>query len=324
MKEVAFYEVFDEEATALKACLPSRVKPYFFKNTIQEMKKKKFAPVISIRTQSQIPDEWAPKLQGILTRSTGYDHMMAFRQKTQSQAACGFLMDYCSRAVAEHAFTLILALLKKLPRQVDQFVRFDRDRLTGAEFLNKNILVVGVGRIGSEVATIAHGCGMNVRGVDINPRMAKVEYVPLQEGLAWAQVVVSALPLTEATRNMFNYQSYKKARKGQVFVNVGRGEVAPLSGLKRLLDEKVLAAVGLDVFEEEGAIAAALRQGKASRTLLMRNLKDLLARDNVILTPHNAFNTTEALDQKARQTVHSIRVFLERGVFPYPVPEHQP
>jgi len=321
MNEVVFYEIFDEEAAALKACLPARVKPFFFKNTIQEAKKRKFAPLISIRTQSQVPEAWAHKLQGILTRSTGYDHILDFRKKTHSRAACGFLAEYCSRAVAEHAFTLVCALLKKLPRQINQFKRFDRDHLTGTEFANKNFLVVGVGRIGSEVVNLARGCGMKVRGVDIDPRLSNLEYVPLTEGLAWSHIVVSALPLTDPTRDLFNYQTCKKARKGQIFVNVGRGEVAPLSGLKRLLDEKVLAGIGLDVFEKEGDLAVTLRRGRPTRASRIKTLKNLLARDNVIFTPHNAFNTSEALERKARQTVHSIRVFLERGVFPCPVPE---
>ena len=321
MKEAVFYEVFDEEAAALKKNLPAAVRPFFFKNTIQETKKKRFAPIVSIRTQSVIPDDWAFKLSGVLTRSTGYDHLLAYRKKTATPAVFGYLPDYCSRSVAEHAMLLVMALRKHLKCQISQFSRFERDHLTGGEILNTNLLVLGVGRIGTEIVSIARGCGMRVKGVDIDPRLAGLEYVPLEEGLKWARIVVSALPLTDGTRGLLSYAALKKGQKGQIFVNVGRGEVAPLSGLKRLLDERFLAGLGLDVFEEEGLLAEALRGGRGATAARAKQARQMAGRDNVIFTPHNAFNTRAALDRKAHQTIHSIRVFQERGVFPYALPE---
>jgi phosphoglycerate dehydrogenase-like enzyme len=68
---------------------------------------------------------------------------------------------------------LMMALLRKLPRQIEQFSHFERNGLTGAECLNKNLLVVGVGRIGSEIVRIGQGLGMNVTGVDIVRRFVK-------------------------------------------------------------------------------------------------------------------------------------------------------
>jgi len=256
-----------------------------------------------------------------LTRSTGYDHLQAFRRETGSPAVCGYLPDYCSRAVAEHAMLLMMALWRKLNLQINQFSRFKRDGLTGTEFYGKNLLVVGVGRIGSKVAGIARGCGMAVRGVDIAPRMKGLKYVSLRQGLFWAHAVICAVPLTSLTRGMFHYEAFRGSRKGLIFINIARGEISPAGELCRLLDEGTIAGAGLDVFEKEDDVAVALRRGRRSTAPWLKNILELKAKQNVILTPHNAFNTHEALERKARQSIQAISHFLKAQTFPHPVPD---
>ena len=104
--------------------------------------------LISIRTQSIVPERWVNggTLKGILSRSTGYDHLQ--RYGTISGIGLGYLPHYCSRSVAEHATVLWMSLLKKIPQQREQWKTFNRNNLTGREFMSKNILVVGVGNIG--------------------------------------------------------------------------------------------------------------------------------------------------------------------------------
>src|SRR3989338_5440262 len=104
MKKVIFYEAFDEEVSAIKGFLPDHIDAAFTWKTVQEQNDTvPPAELISIRTQSSIPKNWSKRLRGILTRSQGYDHLAAFRRETGVDIPCGYLDDYCARAVAEHA-----------------------------------------------------------------------------------------------------------------------------------------------------------------------------------------------------------------------------
>jgi D-lactate dehydrogenase len=305
--DIHFYETFEEETAALRRFLPAQVRTGFTWKTIQEAGDTESpAPLISIRTQSIIPATWVGKVKGIISRTTGFDHLVGQR------IPCGYLPHYCSRAVAEQAILLIMALLRKLPQQTEQFPRFHRDGLTGRECPGKKLLVAGVGNIGSEVVKIGQALGMAVRGVDIVQRHTSVTYVSIDEGLPWADIVVCAMNLTEENAGCFRYDVLKRARRGVVFVNIARGELSPTADLVRLLDEKHLGGVALDVFEDEPRLATALRAGQGTFPLL--------GRPNVILTPHNAFNTAEAVERKATQTVQQIEHFRAHGKFLWPIP----
>jgi D-lactate dehydrogenase len=305
--DVFFYEAFEEEAAALRRHLPPPVRAGFTWKTIQEANDAEPpAPLISIRTQSIIPSGWTGKVRGIVSRTTGFDHLVGVRIPN------GHLPHYCGRAVAEQAILLMMALLRKLPQQTGQFPKFHRDGLTGRECAGKKLLVVGVGDIGLEIVKIGLGLGMDVRGVDILQKHPLVTYASMEEGLPWADVIVCAMNLTTQNAGYFKYDVLKRARRGVVFVNVARGELSPTNDLVKLLDERHVSALALDVYEKESALAVGLRSGKSGFPLL--------GRANVILTPHNAFNTAEAVERKAAQTIQQIEHFMQNGEFLWPNP----
>jgi len=329
--DVFFYEAFAEEAEAIAALLPSDVRAGFTWKTVQEHAQgEPEAPLVSVRTQSVLPQAWAGLIDAVLTRSTGYDHVLAFRQAVGLTVPAGYLPDYCARAVAEQCMLMWTALLRKLPRQVAQFGRFGRDGLTGRECLGKTVLVVGVGNIGSEVVKIAEALGMTALGVDLVERHGFVTYTTLVAGLGRADVIVCAMNLTAENGGYFSYDRLKAARRGAIFINCARGELAPAAHLLGLLEAGVLAGVGLDVYEHEPLLAVAMREGGLSADGPPPVPPDLAAtlglvgRDDVIATPHNAFNTAEALDRKAARSVESAVRFLREGTFPNPVPEGAP
>ena len=197
MYDIFFYEAFEEEAAALRRVLPGDLRAGFTADTIQEYgRAAPESPLISIRTQSVVPGEWAGMLDGILSRSTGYDHLVAYCQANRPALPVGYLPLYCAQAVAEQALLLWLALLRHLKRQVRQVETFERDGLTGRECRGRRLLVVGVGNIGHAVVMIGTGLGMEVRGVDLVERHADVAYVGLDAGLPWADIVVCAMNLT--------------------------------------------------------------------------------------------------------------------------------
>ena len=317
-----FYEAFQEEEQALRRYLSSELPVGFTWQTIQEAgSAHPPATLISIRTQSIIPPAWGSKLSGLLTRSTGYDHIHHYLAQSQSNLSCGYLPLYCHRAVAEHTLLLWLTLLRKLPQQLQQFHNFNRDGLTGQECQSKTLLVVGVGQIGYEVITIGRGLGMQVFGVDIEKKHLDVAYVTLEEGLYQADVVVCAMNLTADNRNYFNYSVLTQSKPGMIFINIARGEMSPPTDLLRLLDEQFLGGVALDVYDNESELATSLRRGQVtSPHPHLAAVLELAQRPNVILTPHNAFNTQEAVTRKADHSIQQIKTFLATGQFIWSVP----
>ncbi|HXK46518.1 MAG TPA: NAD(P)-dependent oxidoreductase [Deltaproteobacteria bacterium] len=320
--DVFFYEAFDEETDALRRHLPHGIVADFTPDTIQESRHRTPpAGIISIRTQSYIPPQWAGDVKAILSRSTGYDHVLSYRTATGMDTPAGYLPLYCNRAVAEQALLLWLGLLRRLPAQTAHLCRFDRDGLTGSECMGKTILVVGVGNIGSEVCRIGSALGMEVFGADIVRRHPSIRYSTIETILPCADVIVCAMNLTARNRGYFSYDLLRKAKPGAVFVNIARGELADTAGLLRLLNEGHLGGVGLDVYENEGMLGAALRSGTGPLDPSMQAVLELTRHDRAILTPHNAFNTAESVERKALQSVQQLENFVRSGEFIWRVPQ---
>ena len=320
-----FYEAFAEEAERLlHHAAAAGLRVGHSPLTIQETgHAAPPAPVVSLRTQSIFPPAWAPHLRGILTRSTGYDHLFAYRDAVGG--ACpplGYLPLYCVRAVAEQALLLWTALLRRLPRQLAEFDRFRRDHLTGRENPGKTLALFGVGHIGYEIWRIATALGLIVRGVDPVRRHADVAYAEPAEALAQADIVVCAMNLTPRNRGYFTRDVLAQAQRRPILVNVARGEFTPAAVLEAALDDGLLSGVALDVFNEEATLAPALRTGDAA-ALSPDNqaLLRLRKRHDVLLTPHNAFNTVEAVERKSEQSIRTLLHFRKTGQFLWPVPE---
>ena len=318
--DVFFFEAFEEEVAALKHYLKPETDVEFTGKTILEYKEEKPpASLISIRTQSVVPVSWVESLSGILSRSTGYDHMERYLKK---DLPCGYLPLYCSRAVAEQVMLMWMFLLRKMHLQIEKFSVFNRNGLTGMECEHKTLMIVGVGNIGYEVVKIGRGLGMEVIGVDIEEKYSDVSYVSLEEGLSVADIIVCAMNLTPDTINYFDYQVLNKAKQGVIFINISRGEISPSESLLRLLDENHIGGLGLDVYNEERELALFLRDGRTDRSTEVNAVLTLLKRQDVILTPHNAFNSFEAVDRKANHSVRQINHFLKEGCFLWSVPVH--
>jgi D-lactate dehydrogenase len=198
---------------------------------------------------------------------------------------------------------------------MEQFGRFERDGLTGFECRGKTLLVVGVGNIGSEVYRVGEALGMTSLGVDIVRKYEDVRYVSIDEGIHLADVVVSAMNLTPDNRGYFNRDLLKKAKPGVIFVNVARGELSPTKDLLHLLDGNHLGGVGLDVYDNESDLGVSLRRCLPANDEAVQDCIDLSKRGNAILTPHNAFNTFEALERKAAQSAEQATHFLTNKAF---------
>jgi D-lactate dehydrogenase len=329
----AFYEAFEEEELYLRKNLPSNKRYFFTWKTIQEAHLSDDIPlseIISIRTQSKIPAHWAKILKGIITRSTGYDHVNEYLLENSAKIASAYLPDYAGRAVAEHAMMLWTCLLRKLPQQIHSFKKFQRDGLTGSEIRNRKIAIVGIGRIGSQIVDIAHGLEMDFCGVDIVPNNDLIKkyglrYFPLAHAVKISDIIVCALPLTELTRGLMDARVLSSAPRGAIFVNVGRGEISPANDLLELVRDGILSGVGLDVYNYEKELALVLRNGMSLDKITNEAKREILAITNMmsnpafILTPHNAFNTEESVERKSIKTAENLSSFLNCGQFLTPI-----
>jgi len=261
-----------------------------------------------------------PRLKLIATRSTGFDHidLKACRQRNVTVAN---VPSYGSNTVAEHTFGLILALSRRiaLTFQRTKTGEFSRDGLCGFDLKGRTLGVVGTGRIGSHVIRIGKAFGMHVRAFDEHPddRLSAAmdfKYIPFEELLAVSDVVTLHCPYTPNTHHLIGETSIARMKRGALLINTARGMLVDTKALLAALKSGQIGGAGLDVLEEEKAIfeereVLSENYDREQLELLVHN-HALLKLPNVIITPHNAFNSEEALHRIMETTAGNLRAFF--------------
>jgi D-lactate dehydrogenase len=266
--------------------------------------------------------EALPKLKLVATRSTGFDHI-DLAAAARRGVAVASVPSYGENTVAEYAFALLLALSRKAceaSRRVREEGRFSFAGLQGFDLKGKTVGVVGTGRIGRHVVRIALGFGMTVLAYDPHPdealeRELGFRYCSLAELLGASDVVTLHVPYLPSTHHLLNAETFALVKTGAYLINTSRGGVVETAALVAALQRGQLAGAGLDVLEEEGVIKDELafivrsHPGEHNlRTVLANHV--LIGLPNVIVTPHNAFNTREALTRILDATVENIVGFV--------------
>ncbi|WP_040777719.1 hydroxyacid dehydrogenase [Nocardia pneumoniae] len=261
-----------------------------------------------------------PKLQLVATRSTGYDHIdLAYC------AAHGITVsnvpDYGDSTVAEHVFALILGLARHLVDAAERTRRggFSQAGLRGFELRGKTLGVIGTGRIGRRVIEIAGGFGMAVVATDLQPDHAVAErlgfrYADLDDTLAAADILTLHVPATTDTVHLISDREFDLMKAGAVLINTARGRIVDVAALIRALTSGKVKAAGLDVLPEESVIQeeAEIFRDRALSPLELRTLVAehvLFGFPNVLITPHNAYNTDEAVHRIIDTTLRNIEAF---------------
>ncbi len=259
------------------------------------------------------------KLKFIATMSTGFDHIdINYCKKNNIKVSN--VPFYGENTVAEHTFALILALSRKIYEAIERTKRddFSISGLGGFDLKRKTIGIIGPGHIGQHVIKIANGFGMKV--IAYSPHQDKklskklnFRWVSLDKLLKESDIITIHVPLNENTKHMLNLNNIKNIKKGAYLINTSRGEVIDTDALLYALDNNILAGAGLDVLEGEEDI-------KEERELLHKETRDLetflqnhllLKEKNVIVTPHCAFYTQEALQRILDTTLNNIKAFLK-------------
>lgn len=265
--------------------------------------------------------ERLPHLRLLATRSTGFDHIDLQAAKKRKVKVAN-VPTYGANTVAEHTFALILSLSRKLPQSVARTKKgdFDLAGLRGFDLKGKIIGVVGTGNIGSHVVRIAHGFGMDIVAYDPHPKSLlikkyKVQYRDLDTLLNCSDIITLHVPLVPHTRHLINKTNIKKVKKGAYIINTARGGLIDTEALLAGLTSGTVAGAGLDVLEEEENIKEEIQLLKKEvlKETLQTVVQDhiLLKMDNVIVTPHNAFNSQEALQRILDTTIDNILAFIQ-------------
>jgi D-lactate dehydrogenase len=284
----------------------------------------KDAEIISIDIYSHASGEVLalfPRLRMITTRSTGFDHI-DLNYCGEFGITVSNIPSYGDNTVAEHVFALLLTISHHMVESVERTRRgdFSSQGLRGFDLEGKAMGVIGTGNIGRCVIRIAKGFGMEVLAFDLRPDRRLEEslgfrYTELDTLLSYSDVVTLHVPATPSTENFISEAQFDRMKDGVVFINTARGSVMNVQALVKALASGKVAAAGLDVLPEEPVIreeAELLRAVYRRQNDLEALLADcaLLLLRNVFITPHNAFNTREAVQRILDATVDNIQSFM--------------
>jgi D-lactate dehydrogenase len=327
--KIAFFELKKWEQDYIKEKLKGH-KLIFYERKLskRDLQNIKDVNVLAVFIYSELKKdilEKLPKLKLTTTMSTGYDHIDLETCKKRNIRVCN-VPYYGENTVAEHTFGLILSLSKKLPQAIERTKQddFTLKGLMGFDLKGKTLGVIGPGHIGQHVIKIAKGFDMKVIAYGRHPdkKLAKklgFKYVSFNYLLKNSDIITIHVPLTKGTYHMINMDNIKLIKKGAYIVNTARGPIIDTTALIYGLDHGILAGAALDVLEGECDI-------QEERQLLHKDfLKKcdwqtlienhvLLKEKNVIVTPHSAFYTKEALQRILDTTVKNIKSFMKGRV----------
>jgi len=246
---------------------------------------------------AELLDAAGPSLRVVANHATGHDNvdLAAARERGIVVTTTPGVLE---RATAEHTIALLLALRRRIA-EGDRFLRRKEPWAWAPTFMlgrglgGRTLGVVGLGRIGGQVAALAAALGMEVVYTARTPRDVPYRRLPLGELLPAADVVTLHVPLTEETRGLVGAGELGLMRRDAVLVNTARGPIVDEAALVEALRTGEIAGAALDVFEHEPAVHPGL-----------------LELENVVLTPHTASATHEAREAMGRLCVEALTAVL--------------
>lgn len=300
----------------------------FYKEPISEqnIQLAENANVISVHVASKVSAavmHALPHLQFIAARTTGYDNIDVETAK-KANITVSNVPRYGENTVAEYTFMLLLALSRKVFPSVEQNKsgKIDHSVLTGFDLSGKTLGVIGTGSIGQHVIRIANGFSMPVIAYDPFPNNNlendyNLRYVNLHELFASADIITLHAPYTGENKHLINTQAFASMKKGVILINTSRGELVDTKALVAVLASGKLGGAGLDVVEGENLLLldeeSELLHNKTLRGFDYAVEQMVLEKmPNVIITPHNAFNSKEAIERINTTTLENISNFFKQ------------
>lgn len=281
------------------------------------------AMIISVFINSPLKKEIISRfknLRVISTRSTGYDHICVNTCAERNIALIN-VESYGEKSVAQYAMACILMLIRRIYSAVTTVVdeNFQYKDFCGRDTNNLTLGVVGTGAIGASVCRMAKSFGMRVLAYDIrqNSELVSqygVEYTDLDVLLRNSDVVTLHLPYTQENYHMFSRGQFELMKDGVYFVNVARGEIVNTEDLYEFAKMGKFSGIALDVVACPDTPVEGERD-KSSIFCIEKSeaVKALSKLDNVIVTPHMAYNTQESIDYILKATFEGISDYMSGG-----------
>ena len=322
---VAVFEAERREAPAFEKFRPGHkltlvAEPLRASNASDYAEAEVISPFVYSEVNRQVLEQMR-SLRLIATRSTGYDHIDTAYCRSRGITVCN-VPTYGENTVAEHVFALLLAISHRLLEAVERARsdRFSPEGLQGFDLAGKTLGIVGTGSIGQHVIRIANGFAMKVVACDVRPHPGLASalgfrYITFDELLATSDIITLHVPATEQTHNLLSESAFSRMKDGVVIINTARGSLIDSHALIMALGAGKVSAAGLDVLpdeplirEEAELICSIYEQRHDLRNLVADHV--LMRMRNVIVTPHSAFNTREAIGRIVETTVSNIEAFL--------------
>lgn len=246
----------------------------------------------------------------IALRSAGYDHVDMTAAKAQRICVVR-VPSYFPQSIAEFAVALILSLNRKIITAYQRGLQyhFSLEGLMGFNLYEKTVGIVGTGHIGTAFAKMMTGFSCRLLAYDLfqNPACQEmgVHYVTLEKLLNESDIVSLHCPLNPETHYLINQQSLLQMKKGAMLINTARGGVVDTVALIGALKSGRLGFAGLDVYENERDLFFMNHDNLKKDPLL----SELQSMPNVLITPHQAFLTKEAIVNITKTTIDNITVF---------------
>lgn len=293
------------------------------KDTIDKAKDADVIVVFIYSTVNKEVLDLLPNLKFINTMSTGFDHIDIEECKKRSILVSN-VPSYGEITVAEHTFALLLSLSRRMVESYERVKSgyFSPEGLTGFDLSGKTIGVVGVGAIGKNVIKIAKGFGMNVLGYKRTPdpkleQELGFKITDLDTLLSSSDIVSIHLPYSQETHHLIDEEKFTIMKEGAIILNTARGAIIDTQAMLSSLGKGKLAGIGLDVCEGEPVLReeAELLSKQFNNEQMLYVLEEhvLLSHKNVIITPHNAFNSREALHIIHDTTIENIKKFTSNA-----------
>ena len=321
--KISIYSVFDDEVEYFKIVeekhnIKLDLNKYYL--NINNIKDIKGYDAIVCNARDEITDKVLDKLKeyGIKymsTRAVGYDNIDVSYAKNIGIRIAN-VPSYSPNSVSEFTILSLLSLIRHYNNLlINGYNRnYVRNGLIAKEIRNLNIGVIGSGRIGS--LTIKHLSGFYPKNIFVYSRTQKdeiknyAEYVSLDELYASSDVIIYHIPATKETEEMLCKESINKMKKGVYIINVSRGAIVNNKDLLDAIKSKHIAGAALDVYTNEILYA---NKNIKDKVLEDPIIEELFKMDNVIITPHSAFYTDEALFNMVSTSIENIFDFYNNN-----------
>jgi D-lactate dehydrogenase len=254
------------------------------------------------------------RIHFIVTRTTGYEHIDIACARALGIKVAN-IPEYLSSSIAEFTIGMILTLNRRLRETAERVKKHDftLDGLEGFSISGKTVGIIGLGSIGTAVASILNGFGCRLLGHDLIhykevERKFRLKFTELDELLASSDIITLHVPLNDTTIRLLNKDNMRLLKPGAMLINTSRGGVVDTQAAFDALKAGKLGYLGLDVYEKETEIFGKDFRNRPSGDPL---LDEMLEHPNIFISAHQAFLTREALQNIAKVTFYNINAWAK-------------